>query len=215
MYLKIITHKLVCDVRPIISHSSKPGILILGPFAAPRDTCCAADSTARNSLQCPTRGCCQVTVRSFPCDYEKTVRCHRYEPTETPSAYTIDAAAIPGAGVWRRLQSLDDVSEPETQDQTTPSEELRIARLRFKYAAAQLGPMAKGLMAADMKKELKEQSLKNGAPFGKQVHVARAKLESMEFIARDVQASYYAWKHMKGEFEKLICGKTFVLEISA
>jgi hypothetical protein len=142
------------------------------------------------------------------------VEYHRYEPAKTPCAYTIDTAAKPGAGVWRKMQSLDEVFESETQAQPAPSEELRIARLGYMYAAARLGPVVKELVAADRKKELKEQNLKNGAPFEKQVQDARAKLERMESVARDAQFSYCTWKHMKGEFEKSEHGKVSAVEMS-
>ncbi|KAI8625998.1 hypothetical protein F5Y19DRAFT_237394 [Xylariaceae sp. FL1651] len=215
MCLKIVTHKMVCDVRPVMSHPSRPGALIVDPFTIGQGICCNANANPSEILRCPTHKCCQVTVRSFPCGCSNTVGYHRYKPAKAPSAYTIEEREIPDPGVWRTLQTLDDVFEPPNQTQSTPSEELQIARRGMNFIGAQLGPVAKGLTAAAIAKNLKEQNLKNGAPYEKQVEAAHTALEHIESEARDLLASYNTWKHMKEKFEQAEYGKVFAIEMLA
>ncbi len=216
MCLKIVTHTMVCDVRPVMRHPSNPNSHIVDPFTVPGDRCCSTNtSKPSESLHCPTHECCEITVRSFPCDCGNTVGYHRYTPATLPSAYTVETAEIPNHGVWRKLQSLDDIASSQAHAHPAPSEELQIARRGFEYAVVQLGKMAVGLTAASRKKDLKEQNLKNGAPYEKQVQAARDELERMATAARDVQNAYYTWMHMKEKFEQVEYGKVFAVEMSA
>ncbi|KAI1162102.1 hypothetical protein F5B18DRAFT_662596 [Nemania serpens] len=216
MRLEIVTHTMVSDIRPIMRHPLNPTSHIVDPFTAPRDTCCAhVASRPSERLRCPTNGCCHVTVRSFSCDCSSIVRYHRYTPSKTPSAYTVNTAKIPSRGVWRRLQTLDDISRAATQAQPALPEELQVARWGLHYAIAQLGPMAKELEAASRKKDLKEQNLKNGAPYEKQVQAAHTELERMASVAWDMQTAYYTWMRMAATFERLEEGKVSAMELSA
>ncbi|KAI0103958.1 hypothetical protein GGR51DRAFT_523026 [Nemania sp. FL0031] len=215
MCLKIVTHTMVCDVRPVIRHPSHPTSHIIDPFAVLQDIDCVAASKPGGGLQCPAHKCCQSTVRSFLCDCGKIVGYHRYIPAKTPCAYTIETASVPSPGVWRKLESLDEVSSSGVQAQPAPSEELQIARLGFQHAVAQLGPAAKSLEAASRKKNLKEQNLKNGAPYEKQVQAAHKELERMATEALEVQTAYYTWIHMMEIFEQLEHGKTSAVEMEA
>ncbi|KAI0423652.1 hypothetical protein F5Y09DRAFT_326795 [Xylaria sp. FL1042] len=207
---------MMCDVRPIMRRPSNPDSHIVDPFTAPGERCCTTStSNPSEGPQCPAHKCCQVTVRSFPCSCGNTVEYHRYKPTRPPSAYTMEAARVPSQGVWRNLQSLDDISSPETHVHPAPSEELQIARRGFKYAIEQLGQMAIELTAASRKKELKEQNLKNGAPYEKQVRTANDELKQKAAMAWDVQSTYYTWMHMKEKFEQAEREKAFAVEMLA
>ncbi|KAI1110426.1 hypothetical protein F5Y14DRAFT_429029 [Nemania sp. NC0429] len=202
MCLEIVTHTMVCDIRPTMRHPLNPTMHIVDPFTAPRDMCCAnATSRTSEGPQCSIHHCCQVTIRSFPCDCGNIVRYHRYSPSKTPSAYTVNTGRIPNRGVWRGLQSLDDLSSTAPKAQAALSEELRVARWGFQYTAAQLGPMAKKLEAASRKKDLKEANLRNGAPYEKQVQAACEELEHLTMVAWDVQTAYYTWMHTAAKFE--------------
>ncbi|KAI0812940.1 hypothetical protein GGR55DRAFT_638454 [Xylaria sp. FL0064] len=203
MCLKIVTHTMMCDARPVMRHPSNPDSHIVDPFTVAEVRCCATiTSKPREGLQCPAHECCQVTVRSFPCGCGNTVGYHRYTSASPPSAYTIEVAEVPSRGVWRTLQSPDDISSPEAHAHPAVSEELQIARWGFKYAVEQLGQTAMELTAASRKKELKEQSLKNGAPYEKQVQAAAEELKAKALMACDVQNAYYTWMHTKEKFEE-------------
>ncbi|KAI0502769.1 hypothetical protein F5B22DRAFT_632119 [Xylaria bambusicola] len=216
MCLKIVNHTMICDVRPVMRHPSIPNSHIVNPFTVPEDKCCAASNPKTDDdLPCPTHGCCQITVRSFPCECGNTVGYHRYTIARPPSAYTIETANIPSRGVWRKLQSLDDIPSAGANAHPAPSGELQIARRGFNHAVVELGRMATQLEVASRKKGLKEANLKNGAPYEKQVQTARAKLEQVATVARDVQKAYYTWMHMKNKFEQAEYGKVSAVEMSA
>ncbi|KAI1272005.1 hypothetical protein F5Y07DRAFT_381230 [Xylaria sp. FL0933] len=204
---------MMCDARPVMRHPSNPNSHIVNPFAAPGVRCCASNtSKPRDGLQCLAHECCQVRVRSFPCGCGNTVGYHRYTSARPPSAYTIEPAEVPSRGVWRTLQSPDDISSPEAHVHPAVSEELQIARRGFKYAVEQLGQTAMELTAASRKKELKEQNLKNGAPYEKQVQAAQRKLIDQAAVALHVQTEFYTWMHTKEKFEQEECGKTSAAE---
>ncbi|KAI0973316.1 hypothetical protein F4678DRAFT_477776 [Xylaria arbuscula] len=214
MCLKIVIHTMTCDVRPVMRHPCNPNSYIVDPFTAPNTKCCSIGlSKPSESLQCLIHECCQVTVRSFPCDCGYTVGYHRYITAKTPSAYTVGTAEIPHRGVWRKLQSLDDVLSPEAHTHSNKSEELQIAQRGLKHAIDQLGQMAIKLTAASRKKELKEQNLKNGAPYEKQVQAAHGKLARTATAALDVQSAYYTWMHMKEKLERAELGKVSAVEM--
>ncbi|KAI1303975.1 hypothetical protein F5Y03DRAFT_358644 [Xylaria venustula] len=215
MCLKIVTHAMTCDVRPVMRHPWGPNSCIVDPFTTPRIRCCSLSiSIPSGSLQCPVHECCQVTVRSFSCDCGYTVGYHRYTPATIPSAYTIGTAEVPSRGVWRKLQSPDDFPSTEAHTHSTPSEELQIAQRGLKHAVEQLGQMAIKLTAISRKKELKEQNLKNGAPYEKQVQAAHDKLARAAVTAREVQSAYYTWLQMKEKLERAEHGKVFAVELA-
>ncbi|KAI0870856.1 hypothetical protein GGS24DRAFT_510453 [Hypoxylon argillaceum] len=196
-------------------HPSNPTSHIVDPFSVLWDKGCAATiSKPSGSLQCPVHDCCHISTRTFPCGCGNVVGYHRYLPAKVPSAYTIDAAQLPSPGVWRILQSLDDLSFA-TQAQPAPSEELQIARLGLQYAIDQLGSVAKGLEAASRKRDLKEQNMKNGAPYEKELQAAQKELERLSSEAWDIQTTYYTWVSTVEKLEQLESGKVSAVELSA
>ncbi|KAI1361362.1 hypothetical protein F5Y08DRAFT_347999 [Xylaria arbuscula] len=215
MCLKIVNHTMLCDVRPVTRHPSNPDAYIVDPFTIPQAKCCTVGTpNTSNNLPCPTHGCCQITVRSFPCGCGNTVGYHRYTPARPPSAYTIETAKIPTPGVWRKLQSLDDIPSAGVNAQPAPSEELQIARRGFNHAVVRLGKMATKIETASRKKELKQQNLKNGAPVEKQFEAARDELKQVADAAGEVQSVFYTWMHMKNTFEQAEYGKASAVEMS-
>lgn len=129
MCLKIVNHTMVCDVRPVMRHPSYPDSHIVDPFTVPHAKYYTiSTSKTGESLPCPTHGCRQVTVRSFPCGCGNTVGYHCYTATRPSSAYTIETGKTPSRGVWRKLQSFDDITSEGAHSHPAPSEELQITR---------------------------------------------------------------------------------------
>ncbi|TGJ86911.1 hypothetical protein E0Z10_g1845 [Xylaria hypoxylon] len=136
-------------------------------------------------------------------------------PAKTPCAYTVNTTEVPGCGVWRTLQSLDNISSPKAQAQPAPSEELQIVRRGFEYAIGQLEGIAKAITAASNKKALKEQNLKNGAPYEKQAFEASEEEAKLGPPAMKVLKFYNVWGLMKDRFEQKEYGKSSAVEIPA
>lgn len=74
--------------------------------------------------------------------------------------------------------------------------------------------MAKELEAASRKKDVKEQNLKNGAPYEKQVQAAHKELEHVASVAWDMQTAYYTWMRMAASFGQLNDGKGSAVDMS-
>ncbi|KAI0593570.1 hypothetical protein F4775DRAFT_607575 [Biscogniauxia sp. FL1348] len=215
MCLKIITHSLVCDSRPVMPHPTEPSELVVDPFTNPEACYCSSTSSG-----CTAHGCCQVTTRTFPCGCDIIVSYHRYTPSKPPCAFTMQAAVKPGPGVWRHLLSIDDVLARASPQQTEhlPSEELRIARRGMKFKGADLGPKTRELIkAVNEKKRLESQSLDGGALVAETAELKALckELERIESEARQLKSSYKTWKHMKERLEMQEYGKVFAVEMLA
>ncbi|KAI1270047.1 hypothetical protein F5Y18DRAFT_434470 [Xylariaceae sp. FL1019] len=202
MCLKIITHTMRCDVRPIMQHPLRPNAWIVDPFALPQTPCCKSEKEPTGML-CPTHGCCQLSVRTFPCGCGNSVGYHRYEPSQTPAAFAANDVEIPEAGTWRKLQCLDNVHWEKNHGKRASSEQLDIAQRGEAFFGSFLEPKAKELTAAITTKELKEANLRNGAPFQEQVKEAEATLERVEMETRELRSSYYTWKSMMDRLQKI------------
>ncbi|KAI1636873.1 hypothetical protein F4809DRAFT_641115 [Biscogniauxia mediterranea] len=216
MCLKIITHSLACDIRPVMPHPTKPSEFVVDPFSSPEDCCCCSSK----SSGCAAHGCCQVTSRTFPCDCGNIVSYHRYTPSKPPCAFTMQATVKPGPGVWRHLLSIDDVlarASPQ-QMEHLPSEELRIARRGMKFKGADLGPKARELIqAVREKKRLESHSLDSGTYVAEtaELNALCKELERIESEAQQLKSSYKTWKHMKERLEMQEYGKVFAVEMLA
>ncbi|KAI5917331.1 hypothetical protein F4810DRAFT_716554 [Camillea tinctor] len=212
MCLKIITHLLTCDLRPVMPHPTEPSQLVVDPFSNPEACHCSSERSG-----CSAHGCCQVTTRTFPCGCGNAVSYHRYTPSKPPCAFTMQVTAKPDPGVWRHLLSIDDVLARASPQATEylPSEELRIARRGMKYKGADLGPKARELIrAVNEKKRLESRSLENEA-LGVELHALYKELERMEAEARQLKSNYRMWKHMKERLEMQEYGKVFAVEMLA
>ncbi|KAI1195535.1 hypothetical protein F5X97DRAFT_307934 [Nemania serpens] len=191
MCLKIVTQKRACDVRPIMRHPFNPTSHIVDPFTAPRDTCCAdVASKPSESRQYPTNQCCQVIVRSFSCDSGNIVIYHRYISSKTPSAYTVNTAKSQVAAFGASCEVSMISRAPPLKPSRLYLKSYKL-RVRLRYAAAKLRPMEKELEAASRKKDLKDQNLRNGVPYEKQVQAAHDELEHMASVAWDMQTACY------------------------
>ncbi|KAI0399154.1 hypothetical protein F4802DRAFT_60251 [Xylaria palmicola] len=209
MCLRIKDHEMMCDVRPLVRHPNNPASHIVDPFVVLKHMCSAASpAKPRAGMQCPTHECCRVTVLSFPCGCGDIVEYHRYAPAEIPCAYTINTDTVPSEGVWRKLESLDDISAPEAQAKPPRSEKLEIARRGLMYAAAQLEPVMRELTRLSIREE--ERSARNRRfipPYKKQVQAVCDELNQVIAIARGVQMTYVTWMHMKETFERSECSE--------
>ncbi|KAI1503446.1 hypothetical protein F5X99DRAFT_407030 [Biscogniauxia marginata] len=210
MCLKIVTHTLACDVRPIMPHPLEPLELVVDPFAVPDGCCCSPESPS-----CTTHGCCQITTRTFPCDCGNIVSYHRYMPSKQPSAFTMQKAVKPSPGVWRYLPSIDDVLAAANPQQGghLPSEELRIARRGMKFKGADLGPKARELINALKEKKRLEERVFVGE--SEKFDAFYEELDRIEAEARQLKNNYKTWKHMKERLEMQEYGKVFAVEMLA
>ncbi|KAI0477438.1 hypothetical protein GGR56DRAFT_673820 [Xylariaceae sp. FL0804] len=226
MCLKIITHFLVCDVRPVMPHPRAPAELIVDPFTAPTEGCCCccgsdgappdrASAEARDpSLRrCPTHACCCVRVRSFPCGCGRVVGYHQYARITPPHAAAKAAASTgrPAAGAgqpWRVLRSVDYVMSAGTPGQRRePSEQLRVARRGVKFSGDRLWPKAKRLQESvvQMKEQLRR--VREGGPYGPDFDAGVEELGRLDAEAKKLKAEYETWKGMKEKLERYEYGK--------
>ncbi|CAJ2505744.1 Uu.00g131380.m01.CDS01, partial [Anthostomella pinea] len=220
MCLNIVTHTLVCDVRPVMPHPLTPSTIVIDPFTAPQGTCCDFTSAPSDPSRCPVHGCCEVAVRSFPCDCGSIVEYHRYERAAPSSETTTQSAPGPRQEVWREIQSLDEVLTGSAKDYPLASEEVRIARRGMRFRGADLGPKARELTSAVSNRDLQEQKLKNGCPLGPEFKeacervnclemealqhrfkAACERVDRLEVEARQLRADYFAWKCAKEGLE--------------
>ncbi|KAI1122087.1 hypothetical protein F5Y10DRAFT_287534 [Nemania abortiva] len=216
MCLEIVTHRMVCDARPVMRDLSDETLYVVNPFTVLQDTdCVAATSTHIEGLQCPVHRCCEYTVRSVPCGCDTVVFYHLYKLVRMPSAYTINAVETPSRGVWRILQSPDDIASSRTQAHPPISEELQIVRLGFQHSRAQIKSMRRVVEVATRKKDICEQNLKNGASCEKQVQDAHKELERLSNETQEVETAYCAWRDMSEKFEQLEYAKASAVELPA
>ncbi|KAI8625010.1 hypothetical protein F5Y19DRAFT_490034 [Xylariaceae sp. FL1651] len=208
---------MVCDIRPVMPHPSETGIFVVNPFAPPKESGCTtvpgagAGSGKNNGLKCPIHNCCELTIRSFPCVCGKTAEYCRYEPAQTPNEYAAATQDISNRGVWRWLQSLDDVNktkEDNPQAEKAPSEQLRIARRGRRYTGMQLGPMILELEAAIANREFTEQNLKKGGPL-KEFQAANTALVRSGDKAWQLQDVLNTWKRLQETLEMKEYGRIF------
>ncbi|KAI0146157.1 hypothetical protein GGR57DRAFT_506679 [Xylariaceae sp. FL1272] len=197
-----------------MQHPLRPDTWVVDPFALPQTSCCKSEKES-TALGCPTHGCCQVSVRTFPCGCGNSVGYHRYAPSQTPSAFTTNKVDVPEAGTWRKLPSLNNVHWEKTHGKEVPSEQLDIAQRGVAFFGSFLKPTAKELENAIAAKELKEANLNNGAPVQKQVEDAKSTLERVEMEASELRSSYRTWKSMMDRLEQAELRRSTAVEMSA
>ncbi|KAH9890214.1 hypothetical protein F4778DRAFT_796476 [Xylariomycetidae sp. FL2044] len=120
MCLKIITHTLKCDIRPLMPHLVDPSIPVIDLFTAPHakcpclpphphddDECHEGHETTFQPdddriTRCDNHGCCQPDARAFPCGCGTFVEYHRYKPSSANTATTpVTKFPIHGGGACR------------------------------------------------------------------------------------------------------------------
>ncbi|KAI1423479.1 hypothetical protein F5Y12DRAFT_716281 [Xylaria sp. FL1777] len=173
MCLKIITHAIICDVRLIIPHLSRLNSYIIGPLSAPQDSqnpAIVLVAPRTNVARLPS-----AHFRATAAILSDIIATHlqkrRLRSQERPQKFQPR-----GSSVSYKALNLDDIPCPEAHAHPALSEELRIARRGCKYAVERLGRMAAEFIAASRKKDLKEQNLKNGAPYEQEVEAAHDEL---------------------------------------
>lgn len=167
MCLYIITHTMVCDVRPAMYHPDKPSTHVVNPFKLLEDTCRHATiAKPGKGNVCVVHGCCRITTRSYPCGCGKTVRFNLYQPAKIPCAYTVKTGEIPERGVWRLMSYLGGIPSPDYAQEavaepgsSSPSEKLRVARSGLEHATARLRPMTENIVVDTHKQERDPENL--------------------------------------------------------
>ncbi|KAI0406448.1 hypothetical protein F4802DRAFT_557602 [Xylaria palmicola] len=222
MCLIIATHKMLCDIRPIMPHPTEPDTFIVDPYAAPQKECCVASSTTEDSTagkkNCPLHPCCDLTLQTFSCGCRRKVLYHRYEPTESPREYTEKTSNTPLQGVWRKLESPDDIipasEDSQQSQQPPPSDQLRVARRGRMFHGQYLISKAERLEAAAAKRQQARWNMENGGPL-RQFQLTNSALERIMDEALELDAIFEAWKRTQETLEIHEYGKVLASSMSA
>ncbi|KAI0103192.1 hypothetical protein GGR51DRAFT_561876 [Nemania sp. FL0031] len=199
MCLTIITHIMVCDIRPVMPHPSDPDILVVDPYVPPRAQCCVistAPTDNSNGKKCPLHPCCKLTTKTFSCGCNNELQYRRYEPANDPVNYTEATEYIPGQGGWRKLHSLDfvlpEIEDNQRTEKTSPSDMLRVARRGREFTLHQVLPIIDELEAASERFERAEKSFANGGPVT-EYEAGSTALEQLVYEASELKSDFEAW----------------------
>ncbi|KAI1152415.1 hypothetical protein F4825DRAFT_461861 [Nemania diffusa] len=221
MCLTIITHKMGCDIRPVMPHPSNSDVLVVDPYVSSPASCCIIDLTAPTVK--PSRGncaihpCCEMSMQTFTCGCYSNVSYRRYEPANTPTQYIEATKDIPPSGVWRKLDSLDDVLRPiedaQQAETTPPSEQLRIARRGRSFTSQQTNPIVKELEATIIRRGRAQRNFQSGGPIT-EFQAANAALELIADKAGELEKALETWKRMQETLEVREYGKISTIDAS-
>ncbi|KAK7424750.1 hypothetical protein QQX98_000330 [Neonectria punicea] len=103
MCYKVITHTLVCDIRPLISDGKE---FLVDPFAKPTECHCGIQREMKKYFRCDKHKCCMVTCNMVSC------------PTDEKCEYVIpmqryNQASFKREKTWEAFQTADEYIFPE------------------------------------------------------------------------------------------------------
>ncbi|KAK7415981.1 hypothetical protein QQZ08_012174 [Neonectria magnoliae] len=103
MCYNVITHTLVCDIRPLISDGKR---FLVDPFAKPTECHCGIQREMKNYFRCDKHKCCMVTCKMVSC------------PTDQKCEYVIpmqryNQAPFKREKTWEAFQTADEYIFPE------------------------------------------------------------------------------------------------------
>lgn len=103
MCYQVVTHTLVCDVRPVVFNGEEQ---FVDTFSVPLECACKPDPRIKSWFRCEEHGCCRVMKKKTRCPTFGTctsvIELHRYEQ---PSSQQNSQA-------WDSVRNLDEVLFP-------------------------------------------------------------------------------------------------------
>ncbi|KAJ8128065.1 hypothetical protein O1611_g5573 [Lasiodiplodia mahajangana] len=165
---------MACDIRPVMPLPSNPGIRVVDPYVVPQALCYVVNSTVFSSKSGGKK--CPL----HPCS----------------------TSDIPPQGVWRKIESLDDIvpaiEDSQRMENILESDMLRVARRGRISTVQQVVPIIDKLEAAMDRYQRASQGLKGGGPI-QEYQAANAALEPLVDEATSLQISLETWANITGK----------------